>query len=171
MERIRSLWLQNRKKQIDAKLLWTTDRTLITSSHCIFFNDAYQNTIIRELALPLPKSINSVLKESQPIGCIGIYAAHSFLPAASLLPWWLCAMWCVVQCVGQLAAVEPLSGLSMRLGRKISGFTVVLLTSTLTWELVCLHWKRLCYTFHQFIDVDSKYVTQEDIGIRISVAL
>lgn len=48
------------------KLLWTTDLTLITTFHCIFFNDAYQNAIIRDLALPLAMSSNKQCTEGVP---------------------------------------------------------------------------------------------------------
>lgn len=48
------------------KVLWTTDLILIRISYCSSFNDSYQKTIIRDLALPLAKSSNKQSTEGAP---------------------------------------------------------------------------------------------------------
>lgn len=133
------------------KPLWTTDLTLMTTSHCIFFNDAYQSTITGDLASPLAKSGNNVLKKSpthwvhRSTGCP--HASSNCIPCSREAV-------CNVVC-GAVCWAVPSSRTSFwpqyESGKKFCGFTAVLVTSTPAWKLLCLHWKRCCHIFHQFV--------------------
>ena len=155
------------------KLLWTTDLTLITTSHCTFFNDAYQNTIIRDLALPLAKSSNKQCTEGvpNPSGTQEHRLPTALFQRHPLLPWWLCAVWCAVQFVGCFAAAGPLSGLNMRLGKSfVASLSSCLLPHQPENSCVCTE-KGAVISFISLLDVHSKYVIQEDIGIWVLMTL
>ena len=78
------------------KLLWTTDLTLITAFLCIFFSDAYQNTIVRDLALPLAKSSRKQCTEGapNPSGAPEHRLPTALFQLPPLLPLWLRVVGC-----------------------------------------------------------------------------
>lgn len=155
------------------KVLWTTNLTQITASHCIFFNDAYQSTTIRDLTLPLPESSNKPCTEGvpNPSGAQERWLPTALFQLHALLLWWLCAVWCAVQFAGQFAAAGPLSGLNMRSEKSfVASLTSCLLPHQLTNSCVCTE-KPAVISFISLLHVDSNCRFQADTVIWVSVAL
>lgn len=90
-------------------------------------------------------------RSPKPIGCTGTRAAPRPLPATSPAPVMaVCSLVCSAICWA-VCSIRTSFWPQYEMGKKFCGFTVVLLTSTPTWKLLCLHWKTCCHVFHQFI--------------------
>lgn len=90
-------------------------------------------------------------RSPKPIRCAGTLAAHSPLPTARPAPVMaVCSVVCGAACWAVCSSRTSFWP-QYEIGKKFCGCTDILLTSTPTSKLLCLHWKTCCHIFHQFI--------------------